>query len=100
MNVKGYKYSQDNSHLVYTFHSIGKHGTITKVVVYEEVTENLYNVAFGGMKKNPSLTLPSEQDILAKIKQKYGEKPVFSQKYQEAVKSFELHGLVSQTFEK
>ncbi len=47
MKVKGYKYATDTSHLIYTFNSVGRQGIITKVIVYEPVQDNLYNLAFG-----------------------------------------------------
>ncbi|MDX2305954.1 MAG: hypothetical protein NW226_24305 [Microscillaceae bacterium] len=47
MNRDKYKYSSDNQHLIFSFFSIGKQGVITKVVVYEEIEDGMYNLAFG-----------------------------------------------------
>ena len=42
-----YNYSTSASNLMYVFLSIGKQGTIPKIVMYEEIDDNFYNVAFG-----------------------------------------------------
>lgn len=47
MNLEKYSVISDNSRLTYEFLSEGPKGTIKKVVLYQEVEENIYNLAFG-----------------------------------------------------
>lgn len=46
MNAPKYDYKSDNDNLVYIFFSVGKK-IITKIVVYEPIDANTYNLAFG-----------------------------------------------------
>lgn len=46
MNAEKYDYKQNGDSLVYIFFSVGKK-IITKVVVYEPIDTNTYNLAFG-----------------------------------------------------
>jgi hypothetical protein len=34
-------------HLTYTFYSVGPKGSILKIILYQKISENLYNLAFG-----------------------------------------------------
>jgi hypothetical protein len=55
---------------MYLFLSIGEKGTIPKVVVYEQVAENLYNLAFGDydtITKEISDTVVSNNGDMVKI---------------------------------
>jgi len=47
MNAEKYAYNSEPTGLLYVFFSLGKKGIIPKVVIYEELQENLYNLAFG-----------------------------------------------------
>jgi len=47
MKTETYQLSTDNTQLIYSFLSIGSKGIITKVIVYEKLKPNLYNLAFG-----------------------------------------------------
>lgn len=47
MNSEQYTFQADDNYLKYVFFSIGKKGIIAKVVLYEQITENVYNLAFG-----------------------------------------------------
>ncbi len=47
------------------------------------------------MKKNNQNIIPNEQEVLERIKKQYGEKPIFSHKYTDALKSVEKHGIIS-----
>jgi hypothetical protein len=42
-----YSVVSDNDHLTYEFLSEGPKGTIKKVVFYQEINDNLFNLAFG-----------------------------------------------------
>jgi hypothetical protein len=46
MNAPKYDYKSDNDNLVYIFFSVGKK-IITKIVVYEPIDTDTYNLAFG-----------------------------------------------------
>ncbi len=52
------------------------------------------------MKKEFQNTQPDERNVIEQIKSKYGEKPIFSKKYADALKSVEKHGIISKTIEK
>ncbi|TAF72832.1 MAG: hypothetical protein EAZ53_14770 [Bacteroidetes bacterium] len=47
MKLETYDLSSDNSSLVFSFLSIGSKGVIIKVIVYEYIKQNIYNLAFG-----------------------------------------------------
>ena len=47
MNLQKYSVGSDNNHLTYEFFSEGPKGTIKKVVLYQEIDENVFNLAFG-----------------------------------------------------
>ncbi len=47
LQTETYNLSSDTSQVVFTFFSIGRKGIITKVVVYEHINENNFNLAFG-----------------------------------------------------
>ncbi len=47
MNAEKYEYTADQDKLLYVFFSEGKKGVITKVVIYEKIAPNHYNLAFG-----------------------------------------------------
>jgi hypothetical protein len=47
MNAPKYDYSKASEDSLYIFLSIGAKGAIPKVVIYEQMQENLYNLAFG-----------------------------------------------------
>jgi hypothetical protein len=34
-------------HLTYTFYIVGTKGSILKIILYQKISENLYNLAFG-----------------------------------------------------
>ena len=47
MNTEIYEYAIDNNNLFYGFYSIGEKGIISKVVVFQKVSRNHFNLAFG-----------------------------------------------------
>jgi hypothetical protein len=47
MNLKKYSIVTDNNHVAYEFLSEGPNGTIKKVVFYQNIGENVFNLAFG-----------------------------------------------------
>jgi hypothetical protein len=47
MNTEGYDYQKQANNLIYVFYSIGTVGIIPKVVVYEKIEGQLFNLAFG-----------------------------------------------------
>jgi hypothetical protein len=47
MNMEKYSVVSDNNHIAYEFLSQGPRGTIKKVVFYQEIEENIFNLAFG-----------------------------------------------------
>lgn len=47
MNLDKYSVVSDSRHEVYEFLSEGPNGTIKKVVYYQEVDDNVFNLAFG-----------------------------------------------------
>lgn len=47
MNMEKYSVVSDNNHITYEFLSQGPRGTIKKVVFYQEIEENIFNLAFG-----------------------------------------------------
>ena len=47
MNLDKYPVISDNNHITYEFLSAGPNGTIKKVVYYQEVGRNVFNLAFG-----------------------------------------------------
>ncbi len=47
MNLKKYSVVTDSNHVVYEFLSEGPNGTIKKVVFYQQIGDNLFNLAFG-----------------------------------------------------
>lgn len=47
MNLEKYPVVSDNDHRAYEFLSEGPNGTIKKVVFYQEIDENIFNLAFG-----------------------------------------------------
>ena len=47
MNTETYEYSADKEKLVYNFNSLGDKGNIPKAVIYENITYNHFNLAFG-----------------------------------------------------
>ena len=47
MNLDRYSVVSDSNHEVYEFLSEGPNGTIKKVVYFQEVDDNLFNLAFG-----------------------------------------------------
>lgn len=47
MNLDKYPIISDNEHLAYEFLSDGPNGTIKKVVFYQEIDVNVFNLAFG-----------------------------------------------------
>lgn len=47
MNLEKYSVVSDNNHVAYEFLSEGPNGTIKKVVFYQEVEENVFNIGFG-----------------------------------------------------
>ena len=47
MNLEKYPLVTDDEHLTYEFLSEGPKGTIKKVVLFQEVEDNVFNLAFG-----------------------------------------------------
>jgi len=47
MNFHKYPIISTNEHLTYEFLSEGPKGTIKKVIYFQEIGDNLYNLAFG-----------------------------------------------------
>ena len=47
MNLEKYSVVTDDEHLTYEFLSQGTKGTIKKVLFYQEIEDNVYNLAFG-----------------------------------------------------
>ena len=47
MNLEKYSLVTDDKHITYEFLSQGSKGTIKKVVHYQEIEENVFNLAFG-----------------------------------------------------
>ena len=47
MNTEIYEYATNKDNLVYMFYSSGKKGIIPKIVIYEKIANNHYNLAFG-----------------------------------------------------
>jgi hypothetical protein len=47
MNLEKYSVVSDSGHITYEFLSEGPKGTIKKVVFYQKVEENVFNLAFG-----------------------------------------------------
>lgn len=47
MNLDKYPVVSDNNHRTYEFLSEGPNGTIKKVVLYQEIDDNVFNLAFG-----------------------------------------------------
>lgn len=47
MNLDKYPVISDNDHRTYEFLSEGLNGTIKKVVFYQEIDDNIFNLAFG-----------------------------------------------------
>lgn len=47
MNLDKYPIISDNEHMAYEFLSEGPNGTVKKVVFFQEIGDNLYNLAFG-----------------------------------------------------
>ncbi len=47
MKLEKYSVVSDNTHIVYEFLSQGPNGTIKKVAFYQEISENIFNLAFG-----------------------------------------------------
>lgn len=47
MDLEKYSVVSDNDHMVYEFLSEGPKGTIKKVVFYQEIGKNIFNLAFG-----------------------------------------------------
>lgn len=47
MNLDKYPVISTNEHLTYEFLSEGPNGTIKKVVYFQEIDDNLFNLAFG-----------------------------------------------------
>ena len=47
MNLEKYSLVTDDKHITYEFLSQGSKGTIKKVVHYQEIGENVFNLAFG-----------------------------------------------------
>lgn len=47
MNLPKYSVGSDNNHLTYEFLSKGPKGAIKKVVLYQEIDDNVFNLAFG-----------------------------------------------------
>ncbi|OQP57081.1 hypothetical protein A3860_10975 [Niastella vici] len=52
MNLKKYPVISTNEHRTYEFLSEGPNGTIKKVIYFQEVEENLFNLAFGDWNEN------------------------------------------------
>ena len=69
MNLDKYSITSDDSRLTYEFLSEGPKGTIKKVVLYQEIGEGVYNLAFWiGMKKHKRLLTIHGQIIRTRIK--------------------------------
>lgn len=47
MNLNKYPVTSDSEHVTYEFLSEGPKGTLKKVVFYQEIGENIFNLAFG-----------------------------------------------------
>jgi len=47
MKADIYQIDNSRNNLIFAFNSVGKRGIITKVVVYEPVGEETFNLAFG-----------------------------------------------------
>jgi len=47
MNLEKYSVVTDDEHLTYEFLSQGSKGTIKKIVFYQEIEDNVFNLAFG-----------------------------------------------------
>jgi hypothetical protein len=47
MKLERYSVVSDNTHIVYEFLSQGPNGTIKKIAFYQEISENIFNLAFG-----------------------------------------------------
>lgn len=47
MDMEKYSIVSDNNHVVYEFLSEGSSGTIKKVVFYQKIGNNVFNLAFG-----------------------------------------------------
>ena len=47
MDLEKYSVVSDNNHIAYEFLSEGSSGTIKKVVFYQEIDNNVFNLAFG-----------------------------------------------------
>jgi len=47
MNLEKYKVVSDDNHIEYHFLSEGPMGVIKKIVIYEEIEESIFNLAFG-----------------------------------------------------
>ena len=47
MNASKYSVVSDNNHETYEFLSEGPNGTIKKVVLYQEIEDDIFNLAFG-----------------------------------------------------
>jgi hypothetical protein len=52
MNLDVYSVIADSRHEVYEFLSEGPNGTVRKVVYYQEIDDNVYNLAFGDWDEN------------------------------------------------
>jgi len=47
MNLEKYSVTSDYAHLAYEFLSEGPNGTIKKVILYQEIDHDVFNLAFG-----------------------------------------------------
>lgn len=47
MNTEVYEYATNADNLIYMFYSSGKKGIIPKIIIYEKIANNHYNLAFG-----------------------------------------------------
>ena len=47
MGKEKYLVEAGEDHLTYTFYSVGPKGSILKIILYQKISENLYNLAFG-----------------------------------------------------
>ena len=47
MNTEIYEYAINNNNLFYGFYSVGEKGIISKVVIFQKVARNHFNLAFG-----------------------------------------------------
>ena len=52
MNTETYEYTINENKLIYSFYSTGKNGTILKLVIYENIALNHFNLAFGDYDRN------------------------------------------------